>query len=102
MSIKFFPQSKLGKWSVGLIAAFAIILGVFFLLVASGERGGMTFFSNLKLSLTGLSAGVCGIAAFIVGLISLIKKDRAILVWLATAVGLFVLWFVAAELLFPH
>ena len=46
---------------------------------------------------------VVGVAAFVTGLISIIKgKERSILVFIGTLVGVFALIFVLGEFLFPH
>ena len=44
-----------------------------------------------------------GLAALVTGLISIIKgRERSILVFLATLIGLFALLFLFGEFLFPH
>ena len=98
------PKTKLGKWSFWLIVAFFVALGIFYLLVVpGGQRGGMTFFSNPLLAINGLTAAACGIASFFTGMFGIVKsKERAILVFVSTLIGLLVLWFVGAEIAFPH
>ena len=103
MRVRFKPTTDLGKWSAWLIVAFAILLGVFFILVASGQRGGDTFFSNPILTVPILLAATSGIAAFITGLISVVKrKERSVAVVLAIVFGLFVILFALGEVIFPH
>lgn len=103
MKISFIPKTHLGKWSVLLIMLFFALLGLFFLLVASGERGGETFFSNLKLTIPMLIAGISGVCSFALGLISIIKnRERSIFVFIATIIGFFILYWILAEILFPH
>jgi hypothetical protein len=103
MRVNFMPKTLLGRWSAGLIAGFFLFLVSFLLLVASGQRGGDTFFSNLVLTVPILLAGTCGVSAFLTGLIGIIRsKERAILVYLAVAIGFFVLFFWLGEILFPH
>jgi len=103
MRVSFLPKTLLGKWSVGLIIAFFVFLASFAVLVASGQRGGETFFSNLALTVPMLLAGSCGVAALITGLIGIIRsKERAVLVYLAVAIGLVVLFFGLGEILCPH
>ena len=103
MKIKIFPSSKYGKWAIYFILAFAIFLAVFFLLVESGERGGATFFSNLKLTIPFLLAAISGIAAFFNGLFAVFKeKDHSILVYISIIIGLFVLLFLLGEFTSPH
>ena len=97
------PTTRWGRLAVALVVAFGCLLGVFFLLVASGQRGGRTFFSNLWLTLPMLLAAACGIGAFFVGAASIIRaRERSVFVFLATGVGLFVLLFAVGEIVFPH
>lgn len=97
------PKTHLGKWSTGLIIAFLLLFIVFRLLVMSGQRGGATFFSNPALAITGLLMGTSGILSFFTGIIGIIKnKERSVLVFLATIIGLFILIFVLGEFLSPH
>lgn len=50
-----------------------------------------------------IPAGICGIAAFFTGIISITKsKERSVVVLLTTAIGFLVLIFVFGEILFPH
>jgi hypothetical protein len=103
MRVYFVPKTLLGKWSLGLIIAFFLSLATAMLLVASGQQGGETFFSNLAITIPMFLAGACGISAFITGLIGIIRsRERSILVFLAAAIGFFVLFFVLGELLSPH
>jgi len=103
MKVHFKPKTALGRWSVGLIIVFVLLLASFQLLVASGQRGGETFFSNLILTIPMLIAGISGISAFATGLIGIIRsRERSIAVYLATLIGLLVLLFVLGEVIFPH
>ncbi len=103
MKVHFKPKTALGKWSVGLIIVFVVLLASFQLLVASGQRGGETFFSNLILTIPMLIAGISGVSAFTTGLIGIIRSgERSIAVYLATLIGLLVLLFVLGEIIFPH
>ncbi len=71
-----------------------------FQLGATGQEGGETFFSNLYLAIPGLLAIVSGIAAFITGTISMIfMNERAILVYVATAIGLALILFILSDFL---
>jgi cytochrome bd-type quinol oxidase subunit 2 len=93
----------MGKWSTELISAFFLFFAVFLILVASGQRGGDTFFSNLALTIPMLLAGVSGVSALATGIIGIVKsRERSVLVFLATAIGLFILIFSLGEILFPH
>lgn len=97
------PKTRLGKWSVGLIIIFFLFFALFQLLVASGQQGGATFFSNPVLTIPILLAGTSGVFAFFTGIISILKnKERSVLVFLATAIGLFIMLFWLGEILSPH
>ena len=97
------PKTRLGKWSVGLIIAFFVFFMLFQILITSGQRGGATFFSNPLLAVPILIAGICGVSALFAGIIGIIKRrERSVLVFLATVIGFFVLFFVLGEILFPH
>ena len=103
MKAHFKPKTKLGKWSAWLIVAFGVFMGIFQALVASGQRSGETFFSNPSLTAAILPAGTAGIAAFIAGLVSIIRdKERSASVIIAVVIGLFVLIFALGEVLYPH
>jgi hypothetical protein len=95
-------KTRYGKWSVCLILVFMALLGIFFLLVRLGERGGKTFFSNLKLTIPALGAAIAAIAAFVTGLLAIIKKERSFFVFFSTITGLLVLIYVVLEIAFPH
>ena len=96
-------KTVLGKWSVKFITIFILFLAMFYLIISFGQRGGDTFFSNLWLTTPILIAGASGILAFITGIISIIKdRERSVIVFLSTALGLFVLIFILGEILVPH
>ncbi|OGY27314.1 MAG: hypothetical protein A2Z42_03635 [Candidatus Woykebacteria bacterium RBG_19FT_COMBO_43_10] len=98
------PKTTLGKWSVGLIIAFFLLLATGIAVVSVfKQEGGETFFDNLWISIPMLGAGAAAIAAFIVGIIAIIKnKERSILVIIAALIGLLVSWFVVGEIVAPH
>ncbi len=99
----FVPKTLLGKWSLGLFAGLVICFLVARILVASGQEGGETFFSNLSISVPTLLAGLSGIAALFTGIIGIAKsKERAVIVFITTIIGFFVLAFVLGEYLSPH
>ena len=103
MWFHFKPKTSLGKRSAWLLVALAVFMGVFRTNVLLGQRGGDTFFSNPSLAIPILLAGISGIAAFITGLISIVrKKERSIAVYLAVAVGLIVLIVALAQIISPH
>ena len=94
------PKTLLGKWSVGLIILFFLLFIVLQLLVASGQQGPGF---NPWLASAVIPAGIAGIAAFFTGIIAIIKaKERSPLVFLATFIGLVILWFIVGEIAVPH
>ena len=107
---RIFPITTLGKWSVGLIIAmpllFIIGISLTSLLYRSVPAGG-TILADIAarptLALTMLAGIVAGISAFITGLLAVVKpKERALMVYISTAVGALLLFFLAGELVFPH
>ena len=103
MKPHFMLRTTLGKWSTALIVAFIVLLVSFQLLVASGQRGGETFFSALVLAVPILIGGICGVSAFVIGLIGVIRsRERSVTVYLAVTIGLLVLLWGLAEIIFPH
>ena len=98
------PKTKLGKWSVGLVIAFFLLLATGMIVVSVfHQTGGDTIFDNLWISISMLSAGASAIAATFTGIVSVWRqKERAILVFVSSLIGLLVLWFVLGEILVPH
>jgi hypothetical protein len=103
MKITFFPQTKAGWLSLKAIVSFLVFLGIFFVVVKVGVRGGDTFFSQPFLAIPISIAGIFGVLAFFVGVVDLLKnKKPAILVFLSILIGLFVMIFISGEFLSPH
>ncbi len=85
MRIITLPKSPLGWWSVGLVVASFIFLVLFQVILGPGPDYNMT----LAYSLTAVTAGVA-VAAFVTGLISVIKnKERSILVFVAMVISFY-------------
>jgi UDP-N-acetylmuramyl pentapeptide phosphotransferase/UDP-N-acetylglucosamine-1-phosphate transferase len=103
MRISLKPKTTMGKWSTGLMIAFFLFVAVCLILGALGQGGGDTFFSNLTLGIPGLLAGVSAVSALVTGIICIVKsRERSVLVFLATAIGLYILIIALGEILFPH
>lgn len=111
MRISILPKTSLGRWSIGLAVAFILLFALFQVLVASGLRGPFMFggrpvplpipFINWSLPL--YTAGISGMAALVTGLIGIVNsKERSILTFLATLIGLLVPLFLLGEVLIPH
>ena len=98
MRISILPKTSLGKWSIGLAAAFILINILSVVLTGLGGVG-----PGPVGPIIGVAFATSGIAALVTGLISIIKsKERSILVILAVAVGAFVVIFGLGEFLYPH
>jgi hypothetical protein len=103
MKYLFLPRTALGKWSTWLVAGLIVFYVIAALVVASGQRGGETFFDTPAISIPMALAGLCGVASFFTGIIGIIwNKERALLVFLTTLIGLFVLVFIIGEFTSPH
>ena len=110
MKVNLIPKTKLGKWSVGLITAMPILffIGMSFTdSLYESVSAGRTILEDIAqrpaLALTMLAGMVAGVSAFIVGLIAIIReKERTVLVYVATSIGMLLILFLIGEVLFPH
>ena len=107
--IKILPKTILGKWSIVLIIAMPILfyIGISCVSFYESVPAGKTILGDIVtrpgVSLSMLTGFIFGIAAFFVGIISIIrKKDHSVFVFLSTAIGFLVLLWCLAEILFPH
>lgn len=103
------PKMALGKLAIVLIllCPALFLVGRLFLNLYASVPSGETVLEDIvkrpAVSVSMLLGMVSGIAAFIVGAVSIFKlEERSFLVYLATAAGGLVLLFVAAEIVFPH
>ena len=103
------PMTALGKWSVGLIVAMPILFVVgasFTDSLYPAAPAGNSILEDIvarpALALTMLAGMTAGILAFITGLVAIIKKERAILVYIACIIGTLLLVFLAGEFISPH
>ena len=97
------PKTMLGKWSIGLAISFIVLFALVSVLGATGQEGGPTFFSNLYLAIPGLLAAISGFAAFLTGLLSIIfLKERALLVFISSAIGLLLILFILGDFFNPE
>ncbi len=109
-SWRLMPGTALGTWTVGLIVAMPIlfIIGSSFSnslyeLVPAGGTILADIAARPYLALTMLAGMVTGIAAFIVGLLAIVKhKENALLVYVSTVIGGLLILFLIGELAFPH
>jgi hypothetical protein len=106
---KFVPVTALGKWSVGLIVAMPILFFIggsmtnsLYASVPAGNSIVEDIALRPVLALSMLAGMAAGISAFITGLVAIIKKEKAILVYAACLIGAFLLVFLAGEFIYPH
>ncbi len=96
------PTTQPGWWSLALAAAFVALFALFQILVATGQRGGETFFSNPWLSSTILPAAVSALAGGVAAALAIFRGERSLFVFMTLLLGLFVLLFSLGELVDPH
>jgi hypothetical protein len=97
------PGTRSGWWSLGLFVGSWIFLALFYALVASGQRGGQTFFSNPWLAVVILAAFAAAVAGGATAAAAISwRRERSFLSILALLFGLLVLIFAIGEIAFPH
>jgi len=104
------PDTKQGKWSIGLIIAMFILffLGASFtsLLYASVPAGNSILkdvAARPALALAMLTGMAAGFLAFIVGIVAVaVKKERSLFVYISTLIGLLLAIFLVGEFISPH
>lgn len=95
------PRSKLGWWSVRLGVGFValFLINSFVFMPSSSDAP----WRHVILPFYGIFMLLCGLGSGLIGLIAVIREhERSWLVWLMILPGLFVLFLLAGELLFPH
>ena len=103
-------KTILGKWSLGLIVAMPALFffgSSFTNSLYKSVPAGSSIIEDIAgrpaLALTMIAGMIAGISAFIVGLIAIIRqKERALLVYVATSIGMLLILFLIGEVLFPH
>lgn len=109
-SLKILPETKPGKWSLGLIILMPILLFIGTSLIAplyESVSAGGTLIADLTarplLTLFMLGGMAAGISGFATGLIGIIKaKEKALLVYLSTVIGALVTFFLISLMIFPE
>lgn len=103
------PKTALGRWSVALSVAMPVLFLIGSSLASSyyeSVPAGDTLLADIAarpaLALTMLAGMVSGIAAFVTGLLAVVRqKETALLVYVSTLIGALVTLFLAGEILFP-
>jgi len=103
------PETSVGKWSIWLILVFLVLFIIAQIIAAVGrDRGAFetedlnnTYITSILRVI--IPAGISGIAAFILGLVSIVKfEERSWLVYSSIILGFLVLSFVFGEFLFEY
>jgi len=93
MKIQIWSKTKIGKWASILTLLFIVLMALKLSALAITIR--LPFLSPF--------IAVLGVIGFVLGLISIFKsKDRSLFVLLSIPVGLLIIFWVAAEIAFPH
>ncbi len=88
MKISLLPKTATGKWAAHLSLIFIVLI---------------TLKIKIRFPLPSFSIAGLGIVGFIIGIISIVKsKDRSLLTLLSILVGLLIIFWIAAEITFPH
>ena len=88
MRLNVLPKTTLGKWSVGLSIVFIILIWMKM---------------QYSIHVPTFAIAAVGLIGFIMSIIAIFRnKDKAILNFLPILVGLIIILWIAAELLFPH
>ena len=98
------PTTITGRWSARLSTAVVVLL-LFSVALAALSRRQLGDESPVRplVIVLGLLAVASGIAAFVTGLVSLIRdKERSFLVYISTIIGLLIIFLLVGEFLFPH
>jgi hypothetical protein len=95
---KFFPKTRLGKWSVGLNTFFLIVIATSIFLV---NVLGILSYDDHWWDITVPIVFFASITAFILGLIAIRKnKERSVLVYTSVIIGLLAILFILLHSLF--
>jgi len=108
--ITLLPKTKLGVWSIVLVALMPIAMftgsslaNTLYSSVSAGGTIPKDIIARPFLALLMLVGMASGIFAFILGMSSIIKqKERALLVYLSTTIGALLILFLVAEILVEH
>ncbi len=109
-SWRFMPRTTLGRWTVGLIAVMPILFffgSSFSRSLYESVTAGRTILEDIAsrplLALTMLAGMATGISGFITGLLAIVKqKEKALLVYVSTAIGGLLTFFLVGLLAFPQ
>lgn len=93
-----YPGTACGWVSVGLVILFLALLKFVIFWGAQTGHDRSTFFSDSMIAFALIGTAASGIAAGVVALIAVFRRERAIAVFLALLLGAFVLYFTIGAL----
>ena len=96
--MKIKPETKLGKWSVGLNIFF--LIGVVFAVLLTSVFGILDMDIGHWWDIEAAFIFPASIIAFILGIIAINKKDHSVLVYSSVVIGLLVILFILLHSLF--
>jgi hypothetical protein len=96
------PSTTPGRWSIVLVITSLAALGVFFLMVGAGQRGGETLVDNWFLTGPMLVVAIAAIAGLMAAVVALARRDVYLLVVAPILWGLVVGTFILGEVVSPH
>lgn len=93
MKIQLWSKATAGKWAASLTLLFIVLMSLKLLTLGIAIRIPLP---------TPFIAGL-GVIGFIMGIVSFVKnKDKSLLTLLSIPIGLLIIFWVAAEIAFPH
>ncbi|MCC5893357.1 hypothetical protein [Exiguobacterium sp.] len=100
LSRNVYPQTRPGKWSVGLLLAVFLLLIVSTLIVQSGQPFNVNaLFDNTWATVVSMAALTAALGAFVVGLYTIFRNhERSVAVFFTMSLGGLVALFVIMQL----
>lgn len=99
--VRIIPTTAWGKWACGFAVGFIVLFVVFFVFMLTGPRGETTFTFTPDL-IPGLLAVASAVAALVTGLFAIVLRgERSILAFAATAIGFAATFMVVGEFFIP-
>lgn len=96
--IKTFPESRLGKWAIGMTLTCVLLLVIFFLFMAIGL---VDFNTGHWWDITIGIAVPIELLAFVLSIIS-VKKERTVLIYCSLILGIMAVIFLLTHSLYIH
>lgn len=96
--MKTFPESRLGKWAVGMTMTCILVLVIFFLFMASGI---VNFDTGHWWDVTLGIVVIVEFAAFVLSIMA-VKKERTLLTCFSLGLGIIAIIFLLTHSLYIH